>query len=109
MVSYDNWIAVVINPWKVSRKWVRLTRILGREKADAWTLGHIYLAVVQLVNILRVRDVGYDSMHWEGVGQIPPQGGPKDDGEETLEREGRHVDIPPAGIRDVGGGPIGGG
>ena len=47
--------------------------------------------------------------HWEGFGQIPPQGGPKDDREVTSAREVRHVGIPPAGARDGGGVNAGGG
>ena len=31
-------------------------------------------------------DVGDDATHWEGVGQIPPQGGPQADREATQER-----------------------
>ena len=46
--------------------------------------------------VIRIRDVGDDDMHWEGVGRIPPHGGPKADRETTLDREGWNVDIPPA-------------
>ena len=42
---------MVRNLRKASRKWARLTRVLGREGADARTSGHIYLAMVQLVMI----------------------------------------------------------
>ena len=35
---------------------------------------------------IRVVDVGNDTVHWEGFGQIPPQGGPKADRETTSER-----------------------
>ena len=34
-----------------------------------------------------VGDVGYDTAHWEGFGQIPSQGGPHADGTATLEGE----------------------
>ena len=53
--------------------------------------------------------MGHDPTHREGVGRIPPQGGPQADMEDTLDREGRRVDIPPAGRCDGGGGPAGGG
>ena len=51
----------------------------------------------------------HDPPYWEGIGRISPQGGPQADGEETSEREGRHVGIPPAGGRYDGGGTVGGG
>ena len=50
-----------------------------------------------------------DPTHLEGVGRIPPQGGPQNDGEETSVREGRSVDIPPAGGHDGEGRTAGGG
>ena len=34
-------------------------------------------------NALRVRDMGNDPTHQEGVGKIPPQVGPQADGEAT--------------------------
>ena len=58
--------------------------------------------------VVRVRDVGDDAAHQEGVGQIPPHGGPQDDREVTLEREGRSVDVPPSGGRNEGSGTAGG-
>ena len=48
-----NWPLVVINIWQSSQKWVRLTRVLIIEGADARTSGHIYLLVVQLVLLYR--------------------------------------------------------
>ena len=51
LVVDNNCQAVVINLWHARQKWARLTRVLIREGADARTLGHIYLAVVQLVMI----------------------------------------------------------
>ena len=45
----DDWPAVVNNLQISRKKWARLTRVLIREGADAWTLVHIYLAMVQLV------------------------------------------------------------
>ena len=45
----DDWPSVVRNLRKARRKWVWLTRVLGREGADARILGQIYLAVVQSV------------------------------------------------------------
>ena len=53
--------------------------------------------------------MGHDPTHKEGVGQILPQGGPQADGEATLEKEGRHVDIPSTGRCNGEGGPSVGG
>ena len=53
--------------------------------------------------------MGYDDVHQEGVGRIPPQCGPQDDREATSERERRSVDIPYSGGRDGGSGTTGGG
>ena len=43
----DDWPKVVRNLRRARQKWARLTRVPIREGADARTLGHIYLAVVQ--------------------------------------------------------------
>ena len=53
--------------------------------------------------------MGDNPTHWEGVGRIPPQGGLQTDGELNLVREGRRVEITPAGGRDGGVGTEGGG
>ena len=45
----DDWTEVVRNLRRSMHKWVRPTWLLRREGADARKLGHIYLAVVQLV------------------------------------------------------------
>ena len=45
---------------------------------------------------LRVGDVGHDTTHWEGLGWIPPHGGPQADGEATLERTVRSMVLYPA-------------
>ena len=37
------------NLTRARQNWARLTRILSREGADAWTLGYIYLAVLQVI------------------------------------------------------------
>ena len=50
--DYD-WPAMVRNLRRTRQKWAQLTQILSREGADAQTLGHIYLAVVQLVLLYR--------------------------------------------------------
>ena len=42
---------VVKNLWREKEKWARPSRVLGREVADACTLGRIYVAVVQAVLI----------------------------------------------------------
>ena len=44
-----------------------------------------------------VGDVGHEPTHWEVFWRIPPQGGPQADGEATSAKEGRRVDILPAG------------
>ena len=59
--------------------------------------------------VVRVGDVGDDSMHREDVGLIPPQGGPQADGEATSSKEGWRVDITPTRACDVGGETAGGG
>ena len=52
LAAEDNdWPEVVHNLWCTRQKWEPLTRILSREGADAWILGQIYLAVLQLVMI----------------------------------------------------------
>ena len=63
-------------------------------------------SVGPVVQVIHMDD---DAAHWEGVGRIPPQGGPQADREATSEREGRSVDIPPSGGRDDGSGTSGGG
>ena len=52
-VHNDDCLIVVRNLRKARRKWERLTRVLGREGADAQTLGYLYLAVVQSVLLYR--------------------------------------------------------
>ena len=37
----DDWLELVSNLQKARRKWARLTRVLGREGADARNLGYI--------------------------------------------------------------------
>ena len=58
---------------------------------------------------VRVRDMGTDTVHEEGVGRIPPQGGPQADGAETAEGAGRRRDLLPDGGCDGGDGFSGGG
>ena len=53
--------------------------------------------------------MGHAPPHWEGVGRIPSQGVPQDNGEEKSEREERHGGIPLTGGHDGGGGTAGGG
>ena len=55
-----------------------------------------------------VGDVGHEILCWEGFGKIPPQGGPKYDGEETSERTGQSMGISPT-RGHYGRGGIGGG
>ena len=60
---------------------------------------------------VRVGDVGHYSLHWEGFGRIPPQGGPQADGEATSKRKVQRMDIPPSGgnnggYRTEGGGDL---
>ena len=40
---------VVVNIWKVWRKWARLYRILGREGVDPRISGNFYKAIVQAI------------------------------------------------------------
>ena len=58
---------------------------------------------------LWVGDVGNYTVHLEGLGRIPPQGGPQADGETTSERMGRWLVVSPAGGINGGGGITGGG
>ena len=53
MAADEDWTALVRNLRKARRKWERLMRVMSRERADARTLVHIYLAVVQLVLLYR--------------------------------------------------------
>ena len=46
--------------------------------------------------------MGYVPMHWEELGRIPPQSGPKTDGRATSEENGWDVGISPAGGGDGG-------
>ena len=48
---------------------------------------------------LQVGDVGDDRNHWEGVGQILPEGGPQANVVSTSAREGCYVAIPPRRTR----------
>ena len=52
---------------------------------------------------------GSDTAHEEGVGRIPPQGGPQADGSETMEGTVRRLGLPPSGGCDGVGGVTGGG
>ena len=49
-------------------------------------LGVDLLGVGSVGHVVRVVDVGGESLNWEGVGWIPPQGGPQAHGEATLAR-----------------------
>ena len=49
LAADGDWSAVVRNLRRARQKWTRMTRVLSREGTDAWTLGQIYLAVVQSV------------------------------------------------------------
>ena len=44
--SNNYWLAMVNNMRRSSNKWVRLSSILGREGADAWTSRTFFNAVV---------------------------------------------------------------
>ena len=69
--------------------------VAGKRWCICLELGPDIIGGGPVCNDLRVRGVGNDPTHWEGVGRIPPQGGLQDDWEATLVREGRHVEIPP--------------
>ena len=45
--SDENWPAAVSNLRKVQKRWVQLSKILGREGDDPWTSGNFYEAVLQ--------------------------------------------------------------
>ena len=51
LVAHDNWTAVVNNLQREQQNWARMIRVLSRESADARTLRHIYLALIQTVII----------------------------------------------------------
>ena len=51
--------------------------------------------------------MGHETPHWEGLGKIPPQGGPQADREEASEKKGRSMGLPLAEGRDGGGGIVG--
>ena len=55
----------------------------GKRGCGCPDLGPDILGGGPVGNYLRVIDVGHDPTHWEGVGRIPPQGGPQADGEAT--------------------------
>ena len=57
---------------------------------------------------LRVGEMGNDTVHWEGFGQIPPQGGPQADRETTSKRTGRWMGVSTAEGSDVRGSITGG-
>ena len=67
------------------------------------------LGVGPVGNVVRVGDLGDNPLHWEGVGRIPPQGGPQADREESLESKGWCMDITPTGGLDGGDRATGGG
>ena len=52
---------------------------------------------------VQVIDMGPDAAHEEGIGRIPPQGGPQADGAETAEGVGWRLVLPPARGCDGGG------
>ena len=62
-----------------------------------------------IVHYVRVRDMGPGAANEEGVGRIPPQGGPQADGVTTAEGKGLRLGLLPAGRFDGGGGFAGGG
>ena len=62
-----------------------------------------------IFHAVRVRDIGPDAVHEEGVGQIPPQGGPQADGAANEEEVGRGIGLPPTGGCNGGGRFTGGG
>ena len=49
--SENNWPAVVRNLRQAQKNWERMTHVLGREGADAQTLGMLYVVLVQAVLI----------------------------------------------------------
>ena len=61
------------------------------------------------VHAIRVRDVGNETLHWEGFGRITPLGGPQADGETTFDRTGRWMGVSKSGGSYDGDGITGGG
>ena len=76
MVADDNWPAVIRNLRKASQEWASLSRVTGREGGRCPDLRPDVLGSGPVGNALRVRDMGHIPTHREGVGKIPPQGGP---------------------------------
>ena len=72
-------------------------------------IGTYLLAGSSIGHSVRVRDMGPDAAHKEGVGRIPPQGGPQADGAATVEGAGRRLGLTPYGGCDGRGGFAGGG
>ena len=66
----------------------------GRRCPD---IGTDLLGVSEIGPAVRVRDMGTDAAHKEGVGRIPLQGGLQADGADTTEGAGRRLGLTPAG------------
>ena len=58
-------------------------------------IGADLLGGVAIGPAIRVRDMGPDTAHEEGVGQIPPLGGPQVDRTAKAEGVGRRLGLPP--------------
>ena len=80
-------IEVVVADWDIQQV-QSVCPDLGPDLLGGGSVGHT----------LRVGDMGTDTTHEEGSGRIPPQGGPKADGDETTEVTGQIMGLTPAGV-----------
>ena len=58
-------------------------------------IGTYFLGSGSISPAIRVRDMGPDAAYEEGVGRIPPQGGPQADGNAAVEGAGQRLVLPP--------------
>ena len=73
--------------------------VLVIEGVDALDFRSDIIGVGLVGKYVRVLDMDDDPTHQDGIVGIPLQGGPQVDREANSTREGRCVDIPPAGGR----------
>ena len=70
--SDNDWPEVVSNIQKLRKKCARLSRVMGKEGADAWVSCNLYLAVVQAVLLFQIGDSGDVSTYWDDNGRLSP-------------------------------------
>ena len=83
MATNGDWPAVITNTQKARKSWSCLDWILGLEGANTWTLGHVYVTVVQAVllfglelwvatpRIKRILGGFYHRVVWQILGNTP--------------------------------------